>query len=109
MTPDITTAGAELAEITFSDFSLAEPIQRAVAQMGYQTPTPVQAAAIPVVMSGRDVMAAAQTGTGKTAGFALPILQRLLPLAEFQPFAGPPSRSCPRSCPDPRIGGSDFL
>jgi hypothetical protein len=44
MTPDITTAGAELAEITFSDFSLAEPIQRAVAQMGYQTPTPVQAA-----------------------------------------------------------------
>jgi len=85
MTPDTTTAGAEPAEITFADFSLAEPIQRAVAQMGYRTPTPVQAAAIPVVMSGRDVMAAAQTGTGKTAGFALPILQRLLPLASSSP------------------------
>lgn len=85
MTPDITTASEELAEVTFADFSLAEPIQRAVAQMGYRTPTPVQAAAIPVVMSGRDVMAAAQTGTGKTAGFALPILQRLLPLASSSP------------------------
>ncbi|MEZ5650341.1 MAG: DEAD/DEAH box helicase [Burkholderiaceae bacterium] len=57
---------------------MAEPIARAVDQMGYRTPTPIQAKAIPVVMAGVDVMGAAQTGTGKTAGFALPILQRLL-------------------------------
>ncbi|MGB7183543.1 MAG: DEAD/DEAH box helicase [Burkholderiaceae bacterium] len=62
----------------FADFGLAEPIQRAVAQTGYVTPTPIQAAAIPVVMQGLDVMGAAQTGTGKTAGFALPILHRLM-------------------------------
>ncbi len=49
--------------------------------MGYQTPTPIQAEAIPVVLQGRDVMGAAQTGTGKTAGFGLPLLQRLLPHA----------------------------
>ncbi len=67
--------------ITFADFGLAEPIQRAVLDMGYVTPTPIQAQAIPLVMQGRDVMGAAQTGTGKTAGFALPILQRLLPTA----------------------------
>ena len=66
---------------TFSDFGLAEPILRAVSELGYVTPTPIQQQAIPVVMTGRDVMGAAQTGTGKTAGFALPILQRLLPVA----------------------------
>jgi superfamily II DNA/RNA helicase len=67
--------------ITFDDFGLAEPIRRAVAELGYREPTPIQAQAIPVVMSGKDVMGAAQTGTGKTAGFALPIIHRLLPLA----------------------------
>ena len=66
---------------SFEDFGLAEPIRRAVAELGYKEPTPIQAQAIPVVMSGKDVMGAAQTGTGKTAGFALPILHRLLPLA----------------------------
>jgi ATP-dependent RNA helicase RhlE len=50
---------------------------RAVAEQGYTTPTPIQAQAIPVVLAGRDLLAAAQTGTGKTAGFTLPILQRL--------------------------------
>ncbi len=64
---------------SFNDFALAEPIQRAVAELGYREPTPIQAKAIPLVLMGRDVMGAAQTGTGKTAGFALPILQRLLP------------------------------
>ncbi len=68
-------------QITFDDFGLAEPIRRAVAELGYREPTPIQAQAIPVVMSGKDVMGAAQTGTGKTAGFALPIIHRLLPLA----------------------------
>jgi ATP-dependent RNA helicase RhlE len=67
--------------LTFNDFGLAEPIVRAVAELGYKDPTPIQAQAIPVVMSGQDVMGAAQTGTGKTAGFALPIIHRLLPLA----------------------------
>ncbi|MFM1988396.1 MAG: hypothetical protein RJA99_1353 [Pseudomonadota bacterium] len=72
---------SETPPITFDDFGLAEPIRRAVAELGYREPTPIQAQAIPVVMSGKDVMGAAQTGTGKTAGFALPILHRLLPLA----------------------------
>jgi superfamily II DNA/RNA helicase len=85
MTIESPISVAEVTEASFADFALSEPIQRAVAQMGYRTPTPVQAAAIPVVMTGRDVMAAAQTGTGKTAGFALPILQRLLPLASSSP------------------------
>ena len=72
-TPHLTT--------TFNDFGLAEPIQRAVTELGYREPTPIQAQAIPLVLMGRDVMGAAQTGTGKTAGFALPILQRLMPHA----------------------------
>jgi superfamily II DNA/RNA helicase len=69
------------AATTFADFGLAEPILRAVTELGYREPTPIQAQAIPLVIQGRDVMGAAQTGTGKTAGFALPILQRLMPLA----------------------------
>ncbi|MEK9720315.1 MAG: DEAD/DEAH box helicase [Quisquiliibacterium sp.] len=66
---------------TFNDFGLADPILRAVTELGYREPTPIQAQAIPLVLMGRDVMGAAQTGTGKTAGFALPILQRLMPHA----------------------------
>ena len=62
----------------FSELNLAEPLARAVAEMGYTTMTPIQAQAIPVVLQGRDVMGAAQTGTGKTAAFSLPLLQRLL-------------------------------
>jgi ATP-dependent RNA helicase RhlE len=61
----------------FSSLGLAEPILRAVREKGYETATPIQAQAIPVVLSGRDVLAAAQTGTGKTAGFTLPLLQLL--------------------------------
>jgi ATP-dependent RNA helicase RhlE len=63
---------------SFSNLSLAEPLARAVAEMGYESMTPIQAKAIPVVLTGIDVMGAAQTGTGKTAAFALPLLQRLL-------------------------------
>jgi superfamily II DNA/RNA helicase len=58
--------------------ALADPLKRAVADMGYETMTPIQEQAIPVVLAGQDVMGAAQTGTGKTAAFALPLLQRLL-------------------------------
>jgi ATP-dependent RNA helicase RhlE len=61
----------------FSDLGLAEEILRAVTEHGYTIPTPIQAQAIPTVLSGGDLMAGAQTGTGKTAGFVLPMLQRL--------------------------------
>lgn len=66
---------------TFSDFGLHPSILQAVAETGYTTPTPIQAQAMPLVMDGRDVMGAAQTGTGKTAAFTLPILHRLMPFA----------------------------
>ncbi len=62
----------------FSSFGLAEPICRAIAQEGYTVPTEIQKSAIPGILTGRDILAAAQTGTGKTAGFTLPILQKLL-------------------------------
>ena len=62
----------------YSSTALAQPLLRAVADMGYETMTPIQAQAIPVVLTGQDVMGAAQTGTGKTAAFSLPLLQRLL-------------------------------
>ena len=65
----------------FEHFGLDPRIVAAVKAMGYTTPTPIQSKAIPLVMQGKDVMGAAQTGTGKTAGFALPIIQRLLPQA----------------------------
>ncbi len=63
---------------SFSNLNLAEPLARAVAEMGYETMTPIQEQAIPVVLQGKDVMGAAQTGTGKTAAFALPLLQRMM-------------------------------
>ena len=63
--------------MSFDSLGLNADILRAVAEQGYREPTPVQRQAIPVVLEGRDLMASAQTGTGKTAGFTLPILQRL--------------------------------
>ena len=63
---------------SFSNLHLAESLARAVADMGYESMTPIQAQAIPVVLTGKDVMGAAQTGTGKTAAFSLPLLQRLM-------------------------------
>ncbi len=69
-------------EITqFDELGLAAPLLKAVQETGYTTPTPIQAKAIPLAMQGLDLMAGAQTGTGKTAAFALPILQKLLPFA----------------------------
>ncbi len=64
--------------MSFDTLGLIDPLLRTLQALNYQKPTPVQTKAIPAVLSGRDVMAAAQTGTGKTAGFALPILQRLV-------------------------------
>lgn len=66
------------APVRFEDFGLSPDILRALADQGYVHPTPIQAEAIPIVLQGRDVMGAAQTGTGKTAGFSLPIIQLLL-------------------------------
>jgi len=62
---------------SFNDFGLAEPILRALSEEQYTTPTPIQSDAVPVVLAGRDIVGIAQTGTGKTAAFALPILNRL--------------------------------
>ena len=64
--------------MSFDTLGLAEPLLRAVNEYGYTTPTPIQVQAIPLVLSGVDVMGGAQTGTGKTAGFVLPMLHRLM-------------------------------
>ena len=64
--------------MNFTDLGLVEPIVRAVHEHGYDTPTPIQAQAIPTILSGADLLGGAQTGTGKTAGFTLPMLQRLM-------------------------------
>ena len=63
--------------MSFSELGLADGLLRAVADEGYTTPTPIQAKAIPEILAGRDLLAAAQTGTGKTAAFTLPLLQKL--------------------------------
>ncbi len=63
--------------MSFKNLNLIEPIQKALATEGYTTPTPIQEQAIPIVLSGRDLIGCAQTGTGKTAAFAIPILQIL--------------------------------
>jgi ATP-dependent RNA helicase RhlE len=68
--------------LTFNDLGLAEPLLRALAAASYTIPTPIQAQAIPALLDGRDMLGLAQTGTGKTAAFALPILQRLAEVKE---------------------------
>ena len=73
--------------MTFAELQLCAPLQKAVESAGYTTPTPIQEQAIPVVMAGRDVFGCAQTGTGKTAAFGLPILHRL---HNEGPFRGGP-------------------
>src|SRR5215831_5852970 len=70
---------------SFAELGLRPELLRAVAEAGYTTPTPIQVQAIPLILQGKDVMGGAQTGTGKTAGFALPILQKLLPTANTSP------------------------
>src|SRR5205085_5603076 len=83
--PDFACTGADSGDgpilprvnMSFSTLGLSDAILRAVTEQGYTTPTPIQAQAIPAVLGGGDLLAGAQTGTGKTAGFTLPILQRL--------------------------------
>ena len=67
----------EESSLRFADLGLAEPVMAAVREVGYETPSPIQAATIPALLAGRDVLGQAQTGTGKTAAFALPLLSRL--------------------------------
>lgn len=74
----------------FTSLGLADELARTVAARGYTTPTPIQAQAIPVILTGRDLLAAAQTGTGKTAAFTLPLLQRLQTRPETRIPAGRP-------------------
>ncbi|MDR0576775.1 MAG: DEAD/DEAH box helicase [Candidatus Accumulibacter sp.] len=69
----------------FDELGLVPELLRAVSDQGYATPTPIQAQAIPIVLSGKDLMGGAQTGTGKTAAFTLPLLQRILPFANSSP------------------------
>src|SRR5580692_1438190 len=73
--------------MSFTDLGLKPELVRAVADKGYATPTPIQREAIPAVLAGRDVLAGAQTGTGKTAAFVLPILQNLAAHAGRAPRA----------------------
>lgn len=68
----------------FSEIPLASPLQRAIRTVGYEHPTPIQAKAIPSLLKGKDLLGIAQTGTGKTAAFALPILQLLLDSGKFR-------------------------
>lgn len=78
------------ANITFADLNLCAPVLRAIADAGYSSPTPIQAQAIPYVLRGGDLLAGAQTGTGKTAGFTLPILHRLSEVPSAQAVKGRP-------------------
>jgi ATP-dependent RNA helicase RhlE len=82
-------AGPSRSIALFKDFSLSAPLLKAVEALGYTEPTPIQQRAIPVVLAGRDLMAAAQTGTGKTAAFGLPLIERLLqnPVRQRNPRA----------------------
>jgi superfamily II DNA/RNA helicase len=77
--PPLAGTDADASSLKFSAVGLSPILQRAVADQGYTTMTPIQAKAIPIVLAGRDVMGAAQTGTGKTAAFSLPLLHKMLP------------------------------
>jgi ATP-dependent RNA helicase RhlE len=82
--------------MNFAELGLSEPIVKAVTANGYETPTPIQLQAIPAVLSGGDLLAGAQTGTGKTAGFVLPILERLLQTPRAAQAPTPQGQRVPR-------------
>lgn len=84
--PEADTSSESAPALTFSDLGLGDPVLKALKEVGYETPSAIQAATIPSLLSGRDVLGVAQTGTGKTAAFALPILSRL-DLAQKTPQA----------------------
>ena len=80
--PTDTTPDEADAVVTFADLGLDHHLLKSIKEAGYETPTPIQAATIPALLAGRDVVGLAQTGTGKTAAFALPILNQLNPKAK---------------------------
>ena len=84
--PAPSTPSGAAATLRFTDLGLPEPLLRALSDVGYESPSPIQAATIPPLLQGRDVLGQAQTGTGKTAAFALPILARIDP-AQHKPQA----------------------
>ncbi len=88
---------------TFTELKLSAPLLQALATEGYETPTPIQAQAIPPLLEGRDLLGIAQTGTGKTAAFALPLLQRL---DRHRPARRPAQRPRPHPDADPRARAS---
>ena len=77
-----------MSTASFAELALSPRLQQTLSELGYAAPTPIQAHAIPVILAGRDLMAGAQTGTGKTAAFVLPLLEQLLqqPQAEPRPI-----------------------
>ena len=87
-TPVVTPLSSDLTK--FAELGLAPELLDAIADTGYTSPTPIQAKAIPLVLGGGDLLAAAQTGTGKTAGFTLPLLQRLTQTHQGRPQPGKP-------------------
>ncbi len=88
-----------MTDSTFRDLGIAEALLRALHAESYLTPTPIQTQAIPVLLTGKDILGIAQTGTGKTAAFLLPILQKL---AETRGAAAPRSTRALVLAPDPR-------
>ncbi|KRD39485.1 RNA helicase [Lysobacter sp. Root916] len=84
--PSDPASSAEAPSLKFTDLALSEPLLRALSDVGYESPSPIQAATIPPLLEGRDVLGQAQTGTGKTAAFALPILAQIDP-KQFKPQA----------------------
>ena len=66
-----------MSDIRFSDLTLSQPVLDALAEMGYETPTPVQESAVPMATTGQDLMVQSQTGTGKTAAFGIPLIETL--------------------------------
>ena len=85
------------ADIKFTDLGLPETLLQALRTVGYESPSPIQAATIPPLLAGRDMIGQAQTGTGKTAAFALPALARLEPAVLPVPVWAWPSTSRPAS------------
>lgn len=90
----------------FDDLKLMPLLLQNVQAAGYETPTPIQQATIPLVLAGKDVLGCAQTGTGKTAAFALPIIQQL---AKSPPASGRAAPSAPSSSPRPANSPSRFM
>ena len=77
MSNDTTESTETSSLLSFRDLGIIEPLLKALKDVGYETPSPIQAETIPYILAGKDVLGQAQTGTGKTAAFALPILSRI--------------------------------